>query len=51
MSSDQSNWAYISWNEPKRTQKTLNIFKIILWDQNGPKWAGMSKPVNELKRA
>ena len=39
-------------NEPKGTQKTLNISKNdSIWAQNGPKWAQMSKPINELKRA
>ena len=38
-------------NEPKRTQKTLNIFKNdSIWPQNGPKWAQTSKSINELKR-
>ena len=39
-------------NEPKGTQKILNIFKNdSIWAQNEPKWAQMSKPINELKRA
>ena len=40
-------------NEPTRTQKTLNIFKMILYglkiDLNES--AQMCKPMNELKRA
>ena len=39
-------------NEPKQTQKTLNILKNdSIWAQDGPKWAQMSKSINELKRA
>ena len=39
-------------NERTQTQKTLNILKNdSTWAQNGPKWAEMSKSINELKRA
>ena len=54
ISSDESKWAQISlndpkskmgWNEPKQTQKTLNIFKIILYelkmDLNELKWVSL----------
>ena len=38
-------------NEPKQIQKTLNIFKNdSIRAQNGPKWAQISQPINELKR-
>ena len=38
-------------NEGTQTQKTLNILKNdSAWAQYGPKWAQMSKPINELKR-
>ena len=30
-------------NEPKRTEKTLNIFRMILYDLK----IGLSKPINE----
>ena len=62
MSSNEFKWAQISLNEPKsaimdlnepkRIQKTLNIFKMTLYEpKNGPSWAQMSKPINQLKRA
>ena len=50
MSSNESKSAQISlndtktkmgWNEPKRSQKTLNIFKIILYE--------LKMGLNELK--
>ena len=38
-------------NEPKQTQDSKYIQNDLTWAQNGPKWAQMSKPINELKRA
>ena len=39
-------------HERTQTQKTLNILKNdSTWAQSGPKWAEMSKPINELKRS
>ena len=39
-------------NEPKQTQKNLNILKNdSIWAQNGPKRAQISKPINEPERA
>ena len=40
-------------NEPTRTQKTLNIFKMILYGLKIGlnESAQMCKPINELKRA
>ena len=38
-------------SEPKRTQKTKYIQNDPIWAQNAPKWAQMSKPIDELKRA
>ena len=41
MNLDQSKWASVSQNGPKRTQKTPNIFKMILYE--------LKMGLNELK--
>ena len=62
MSSSESKSAQVSLNEPKlakigltepkRTQKTLNIFKMILYGlkMGLNEWVQMCKPINELRR-
>ena len=51
MISDQSKWDYICQNGSKRTQDSKYYQNQSIWAQNGPKWAQMSKPKNELKIA